>query len=50
MNCIAMYVRRVSASEEKVASLKMAEITRNYHSHVMREIRCLFKDKLFYSL
>ena len=36
MNYIAKYIRRVLAFKENVLSLKMAEITRNNHSHVMR--------------
>ena len=54
MNCIAKYVRRLLALKENVLSLKIAEITRNNHSYVMRVKmfdELLYKGKkLFYDL
>ena len=54
MNNITKCIRRVLAFKENVLSLKIAEIKRNYHSHVMRvEMfdKLLCKGKmLFYDL
>lgn len=54
MNYIAKCIRRVLALKENVLSLKIAEITMNYHSHVMcvnmfDKLLCKGK-KLFYGL
>ena len=54
MKYIAKCIRRILALKENVLSLKIAEIKRNYHSHVMRvEMfdKLLCKGKmLFYGL